>query len=141
MILFNPIRKSHTDLSTWLEFTIEDQVHNFNEYMALESPLVILDGSILGKSVLQSFYENDNPNAQDCTGRLGSYGGFIIELDDHRKNIYRSKEFISWAQSHNRAFNSLPLEFPIGYIPDFKNQCRKTLLQKMNIFKNIKFID
>jgi hypothetical protein len=103
--------------------------------------MVILNESILGKSVLQSFSENDNPNAQDCTGRLGSYGGFIIELDDNRKNIYRSKEFISWAQSHNRVFNSLPLEFPIGYIPDFKNQCRKTLLQKMNIFKNIKFID
>jgi len=140
MIICNPIRKSHTDLYPWLQFTIEDQAHNFDEYMALESPMVILNDSILGKSVLQSFYENDDPNAQDCTGRLGSFGGFVIELDDTRKNIYRSPEFTSWAQSHNRALDSLPLEFPIGYISNFENQ-RSTLLQKMKIYKNTKFID
>jgi hypothetical protein len=139
-MICSPVRKSHTDLNTWLQFTIEDQAHNFEEYMALELPMVTLDDSILGKSVLQSFYENDDPNAQDCTGRLGSFGGFVIELDDTRKNIYRSTEFTSWAKSHNRALDSLPLEFPIGYIPDFENQ-RSTLLQKMKIYKNTKFID
>jgi hypothetical protein len=140
MIICNTTRKSHTDLDPWLQFTVEDQAHNFDEYMALESPMVILNDSILGKSVLQSFYENDDPNAQDCTGRLGSFGGFVIELDGTRKNIYRSPEFTSWARSHNRALDSLPLEFPIGYISNFENQ-RSTLLQKIKIYKNTKFID
>jgi hypothetical protein len=135
-----PARKSHTDLDSWLDFDDEDQLHNFNEYMSLESPLVILSQSVLGKYVLKSFCENDDPNALDCTGRLGSFGSFEIELDDNRKKFYRSDKFIQWAASYGRTTESLPLEFPIGYLPDPTRQI-DLLLRKVYTFKQVKFID
>jgi hypothetical protein len=140
MIAFNPVRKSNTDLDHWLEFTEEDQTHNFNDYWNVESPLVTLDRSILGKCVLQSFYENDDPNAHDCTGRMGSYGGFEIEIDNTRKKIYRSDQFTQWAALHGRDIQSMPLEFPIGYVPDHKHQIN-ILLQGIRTFKKVQFID
>lgn len=138
-LAFFPIR-SDTDLDPWLVFTEEEQVHNFTDYFANDSLQVILDRSILGKSVLQSFYENDDPNAHDCTGRLGSYGGFEIELDQNKKQIYQSDQFIQWAASHGRTVESLPLEFPIGYIKD-----PHTLLNELHgfkyKFKTVEFVD
>jgi hypothetical protein len=75
---------------------------------------VLLDNSILGKSILQSFYEEDDPTCKDCTGRQGSYGGFIITQSDNRKQIYRSHKFISWCEKYNLLTNRIPYEFAIG---------------------------
>ena len=135
-VLFNTLKKSTTDLDPWLEFTANDQAHNFNDYFAMESPMVTLDRSILGKCVLQSFYDNDDPNAEDCTGRLGSFGGFEIELDSTKKQIYLSDQFTRWAASHGRTVESLPLEFPIGYIKD-----PQSLLGKLHRFKKVECVD
>jgi hypothetical protein len=135
-VLFKPIKKSTTDLDPWLEFTHNDLQHNFNDYLAMESPMVTLDRSILGKCVLQSFYDNDDLNAQDCTGRLGSFGGFEIELDSTKKQIYRSQQFAQWAASHGKQAESLPLEFPIGYVKGLQ-----PLLDKLHTFKKVEFVD
>jgi len=135
-LAFMPVRKSYTDLEPWLQFTEEEQVHNFTDYFASDLPQVILNRSILGKPVLQSFYENDDLNAHDCTGRLGSYGGCEIELNQNRKQIYRSDRFIQWAASHGRTIESLPLEFPIGYVKD-----PQPLLNKLHGFKKVEFVD
>lgn len=140
LMTFMPVRKSHTDLSTWLPFSPEDQRHNFREYMHLESSLVTLNPSILGKSVLQSFYDNDDPTALDCTGRLGSFGGFEVELNDARKKIYRSGRFQQWIAQHGMQWDCLPLEFPIGHMPDAKQQS-VLLLTKRNLFHKVEFVE
>jgi hypothetical protein len=129
-----------TGLDHWLSFDDEDQLHNFNEYMSLDLTLVTLDRSILGKCVLQSFYEDDDLNAFDCTGRIGASGGFEIELSDTRKKIYRSDKFIQWATSYGRTIESLPLEFPIGYLPNPIQQI-DVLLKKIDTFKQIRFVN
>ena len=63
--------------------------------------------------------EDDDLNAKDCTGRLGSYGGFYIDLDDNRKKIYRSEQFNNYLRKHGRSLNNTPLEFPIGYVRNY----------------------
>lgn len=98
----------------WLEFNNEDILLNYQD---MDQPnLVYLNGSILGKSYLRSFYDNDDPTAVDCTGRLGSYGGFVIDINNNRQLIYQSAQFKDWASKYNLDVKSLPLEFPIGKV-------------------------
>jgi hypothetical protein len=127
-----------TDTQPWLSFDHQDQQINYT-YFDYDLPLVLLNKSILGKCVLQSFLEDDDLNAKDCTGRLGSFGGFFIDLNDNRKKIYQSKQFKNWIDKHQRDFTSLPLEFPIGYVKNYQD-----VLQWINkdlIFKKIVFVD
>ena len=134
----NSSSRTPTDLSPWLSFTEEEQQLNYT-YFDSDLPLVVLDQSILGKCVLQSFAEDDDLNAEDCSGRLGSYGGFFVDLTDNRKKIYQSEQFKNWVAKHNRDFASLPLEFPIGYVENYQD-----VLQWINQdlkFKKIMFVD
>ena len=87
---------------------------NYRYFDYDQHPLVLLDGSILGKSILQSFLDDDDPICKDCTGRLLSFGGFIIDLNTSRKQIYKSTEFLSWSKKYK--LKNMPLEFPIGYV-------------------------
>jgi len=97
-----------------VEFDQDDQKLNFTYFNYQQHPLVLLDGSILGKSVFQSFLTDDDPSLKDCTGRLLSYGGFIIDLNNSRSKLYQSPEFLAWCDKFNLV--SPPLEFPIGYV-------------------------
>lgn len=103
--------------NSWIEFDSNDLQHNYT-YLDMDyKNIVFLDQSILGKCVLQSFAEHDDPTQPDCTGRLGAYGGFQFDMNPaNRHNIYRSKQFKSWCKSWRVNPKSLPLEFPIGYI-------------------------
>jgi len=107
---------SQTSFDTWLSFDVDEQQENykFQEYNNLGKPLVLLDNCILGKSYLQSFLENDDPTCDDCTGREGTHGNFLIDLTDNRSKIYNSLEFKNWLSDYN--IENPPLEFPIGYV-------------------------
>lgn len=114
-LTFVPDRQ-HADLSTWFPFTTDEQQYNFNSFLDSTDPLALLNSSILGKSVLQAFYEHDDPTADDCTGRLGSFGGFVIDLTDNRRRLYQCAEFQSWLKQYNLDTTQVPYEFPIGTI-------------------------
>jgi hypothetical protein len=107
------------NITPWVEFTKEELKHNYT-YFEYDLPLVLLDKSILGKCALQSFLEDDDLNAKDCTGRLGSYGGFTVDINDNRKKIYRSEPFKNWLTKHNRTLEDTPLEYPIGYVKNYE---------------------
>jgi len=111
-----------------LEFDQLEQQQNFTYWNYNQHPLVLLDGSILGKSVLESFRTDDNPNCKDCTGRLLSYGGFVIDLTNSRSRLYQSPEFLGWCDKFN--LSSPPLEFPIGYVVNPK---------KLSVVKYLRF--
>jgi hypothetical protein len=130
--------RSPTTLSPWLGFSKEEQQYNYT-YLDYELPLVMLNPSILGKCVLQSFLEDDDLNAKDCTGRLGSYGGFYIDLNSNRKKIYQSSQFKNWIEKHNRSVDNLPLEFPIGYVKNYQDIV--SWLGPKIYFKNLEFVD
>ena len=96
---------------------------------------VRLDRSILGKCVLQSFEENDDPNEKDCTGRIGSFGGFFIDTDNKLKDVYLSDKFNIWCNSHGMTVNELPLEFVIGHVKNFSDKPKSykdKILDKLN---------
>ena len=97
-----------------LNFDDNDIEQNYSFFNYDQPNLVTLDRSILGKCILQSFYEDDDPTAQDCTGRLVSWGGFNIDLNDNRKKIYKSARFVKWAERYK--LKNIPYEFPIGYV-------------------------
>jgi len=122
----------------WLQFTQEELKHNY-EYLEKKSQfehLVLLDRSILGKCVLQSFVDDDDPTADDCTGRLGSHGGFVVELDDSRKTIYQSDQFQQWISKYGLVAADLPYDFPIGYV----EQKSFVLHRSGYLFQSIDFI-
>jgi hypothetical protein len=102
----------------WMLFTEQEAKLQSTYFDHTADTLVLLNRSILGKPFIQSFYEHDNPTLKDCTGRLGSHGGFIIDVNDNRKKLYQSEKFKSWVESHNLDYDKLPLEFPIGYVED-----------------------
>lgn len=130
--------RNFTDLDPWLNFDETDLAHNYR-YFDYNQDLVLLSSTILGKSVLQSFHDNDDVNAKDCTGRLGSFGGVVIDLNQNRKKLYQSPQFHSWAQQQGRTFESLPLEFPIGYINDLQSH-QSWLQSNYRSLRSINFV-
>ena len=122
----------------WLNFSNEDQKLNYTYFDYDYDYIVKLDRSILGKCVLQSFEEHDDPREKDCSGRLGSFGGFWIELDKNVKKIYESQKFIDWCLEYKCDYKKLPLEFPIGYVSSFTDYNLFTFYNKK--FLNIDFL-
>lgn len=126
----------------WLEFTKQDYDYNY-EYFFKKTEynnLVLLDKSILGKCPLQSFFDDDDPTADDCTGRLGSFGGFVIELDNMRHQVYQSTEFKNWLQKYQLDVTELPCEFPIGYVKE-TNVIDLTKLKNKSVYKDFKNLE
>lgn len=103
-----------------IDFTEEEIKHNYNFDLTKEKEFpVVLGRNILGKCVMQSFFENDDPTEFDCTGRIGSFGSFFIDLDWNRKKIYQTSMFNDWCLRWNLDINNLPLEFQIGWVESF----------------------
>lgn len=107
-------------MDCWIDLNKEEQ-ENYKFFEYDYKYTVRLDRSILGKCVLQAFEENDNPNAKDCTGRLGSFGGFFIDTNNNLKKLYQSDKFRNWCNRHGRQLDKLPLEFVIGYVEQFSD--------------------
>lgn len=126
----------------WLEFSKEDYKHNYEYFLKKEKHknLVLLDRTILGKCVMQSFVDNDDPTADDCTGRFGSFGGFVVELDDTRKQLYQSIKFQEWLRRYQITSN-VPYDFPIGYISETNIIDLTHLRDRFGNFKNLEFIN
>ena len=122
----------------WLDFSNEGQKLNYTYFDYDYDYIVKLDRSILGKCVLQSFEEHDDPWEKDCSGRLGSFGGFGIELDKKTKKIYESQKFIDWCLKYKCDYKKLPLEFPIGYVSFFTDYNLFAFYSKK--FLNIDFL-
>lgn len=109
----------------WLMFTEQQQQHNHVSLHQIKAhhsagfdaagPWVMLSDEILGKSVLHSFLDDDDPSEKDCTGRICSFGSFAIDLDHSRQDIYRSAEFLTWQRRH-ATVTQWPLEFVLGQV-------------------------
>lgn len=126
------------DFEKYLNF---DSIEYENNYTFLNldyENIVTLDASILGKSILQSFIEHDDPTCWDCQGRHCSAGGFMIYTDNQLKKIYTSNQFQNWIKTYNLESSKIPYEFSIGYVQE-KSTSLKNLL-KQNLIK-LEYID
>lgn len=108
-------------MDCWIDLKEHEQ-ENYKFFDYNYKYTVRLDRSILGKCVLQSFEEHDDPNADDCTGRAGSFGGFFIDTNDKLKEVYQSNKFVDWCRSHGKEVTEMPLEFVIGYVDQFSDE-------------------
>jgi len=111
------VRNSHEYTNNgWFNFgnTLDD----FQKSYSNNYPNVMLTEEIQGKSYLRAFADNDNPTELDVTGRYGSYGGFLIDVYQHNRQIYESKEFSNWLKRYGLKKENLPLEHPLGKVID-----------------------
>jgi hypothetical protein len=99
-----------------MRFSIEEYQHNFNFDLDDDSYPVVLPNEVLGKCILLSFSDNDDPNEVDVWGRQEAQIDFYIDLNKNRRKIYKSDAFKQWANSHNRSIKSMPLDFAIGRV-------------------------
>ena len=121
-------------MDCWIDLKDREQ-ENYKFFNYNYEYPVRLDRSILGKCVLQAYEENDDPNAKDCTGRIGSFGGFFIDTNKKLKNFYQSNKFNDWCKSHGKEPEQWPLEFVIGNVEQFSDepeQYKNKTLAKLN---------
>lgn len=105
-----------------IHFSEEEILHNYNFNLNdSDEYSVVLAQNILGKCVLQSYAEMDDPTEFDCTGRLLSFGDFVVDLSNNRRKIYNSKFFKKWLKRYNKEPEQMPLEFQIGKVTKFSD--------------------
>lgn len=75
---------------------------------------LIMDGYILGKSLLESFMTNDDPTNWDTTGHARTNGGCTFLMTNLREQIYQSSEFDDWLHQHDTQRNKLHADMPLG---------------------------
>lgn len=119
-ILVRP--KAHLQSNTALGFDIKP-------YMSCHSRDhhdIILDPYILGKTLVQSFLDIDDPSQWDTTGHVSTDGGCMFVLSDHRQKIYQSAEYVAWLAKYNLNYYNTYADFPIG---DFVAGDKQRLLE------------
>jgi hypothetical protein len=119
---------------SWCYFSKDTILHNYNYWQYCDQDnLVTLSRTILGKCLLQSFYDDDDPNDKDCTGRNVSNGNLSIDYLGSRKKIYFSDIFKNWIEKHKLTLTDLPLEFVIGKINHIPKDLIKDQKQTIKI--------
>lgn len=95
---------------------IEEYLHNYKFQLDQEDYPVVVPADILGKSVLHSYLDNDNPLESDCLGRSELGFNLFIDINNNRRKLYNSQDFKNWANKYGTTPTSLPLEFQIGHL-------------------------
>jgi hypothetical protein len=86
----------------------------FRKYHSTDHADVILDTYILGKTLIESFLTQDNPNHWDTSGHVRTNGGCCFMLSDTRSQIYKSLEFNNWLKQHGVSHDRVYADFPLG---------------------------
>lgn len=76
---------------------------------------VILTSEILGKTVLKSYLDDDDPHHWDTSGHYDSLGGLQIQLGPKRRHVYQSQDFKYW---YGRPTDNVLYDYPIGNVTD-----------------------
>lgn len=78
---------------------------------------VIFGSQILGKTILRSYMDGDDPNDWDTTGHYSNNGALQIVLGPTlRETIYKSTDFNQWLEKHGRTVETSWYDFPVGNI-------------------------
>ena len=107
--LYHPTQYGTMD---WVDLTDYRQYHSDQHYD------VILSSEVLGKTLLQSYLDQDDPTDWDTSGHYVSAGGLQISYLPTRQQIYQSNSFKRWLDQHDADLAELMYDFPIGNIQD-----------------------
>jgi hypothetical protein len=76
---------------------------------------VLLTSEILGKTILKSYLDDDDPHHWDTSGHYDSLGGLQIQFGPYRKSVYQSQDFQDW---YGRPTTDAFYDYPIGNVVD-----------------------
>jgi len=89
-------------------------MYPFRKYHSFEHADLILDGYILGKTLLESFACDDDPTSWDTNGHMRTNGAAVVVMDHVRQQIYHSLEFTEWLRKHRTERRRKHADFPLG---------------------------
>lgn len=121
--LYHP---THCDTADWVDLTDYRQYHSDQHYD------VILSSEVLGKTLLQSYLDQDDPTDWDTSGHYVSAGDLQITHMPTRQQIYQSASFKQWLERHSADPTELKYDFPIGNIQDRDTGPFQQVLQQLN---------
>jgi len=115
---------------TWCSLADYQQYHSDQHYD------IILGSEILGKTLLQSYLDQDDPDDWDTSGHYASAGALQITYLPTRQTIYQSRSFQQWLQQHQVDPDQLRYDFPIGNIQDRDTGPFQQVLKKLQHCKH-----
>jgi hypothetical protein len=86
------------------------------QYHSWEHADLILDQAVHGKTTMQSFIDNDDPNHWDTTGHHMSWGGCKLVNGTYRQEIYQGPLFRKWMDQNAVTYQDLWGDYPLGNI-------------------------
>jgi hypothetical protein len=89
---------------------------DYGQYHSQQHYDIILSHEILGKTILQSYLDLDNPNDWDTSGHYTSAGGIQICIDSTRQTIYQSQSFQNWLTKYGVDPAVVKYDYPLGNI-------------------------
>jgi len=90
--------------------------NSYREYHSSEFANLIFGPQILGKTLLQSFLDQDDPNNWDTSGHYSNNGYLILMNNPYRQEIYNSDIFKNWLSKHGVTPDQMYYDFPIGNV-------------------------
>jgi hypothetical protein len=117
----------------WLNLESHRQFHSDQHYH------VILTSEVLGKTILQSYLDNDDPNDWDTSGHYASAGGLQICCSNTRQQIYQSNGFKKWLSDNKMHHQDVYYDFPIGNIRDIDKFQQFVHSSNFKDFKKVRY--
>ena len=105
-------------------------IRSLRSYHSFDHVDLIMDPYILGKTLLQSFFNQDIPMTWDTSGHVRTSGGAIMVIDNHRQQVYNSPEFKDWLESYNLSKEQVFADMPLG---NFENGHKDRLLELIKL--------
>ena len=93
-----------------------DNAHR--QYHSSQHASVIFGPQILGKSIIRSYLDGDNPNDWDTTGHHSNNGSLLIQVSDFRQRVYNSDSFKQWLAQWGMTPDQVIYDYPVGTIQD-----------------------
>ena len=124
------------------------KTHKFHRFMASDYRYhtfdhhdVIFGPEILGKTLITSFMDDDNPKNIDTDGHNGWFGGFKILVDDSYSRLYQDPMFDEWLARNNMVKEKARGNFPIGNIVDSSCSVKKIFQECADKQNSIVFLN
>lgn len=93
-------------------------IYEYRQYHTFDHCDLILDQAVHGKTLMQSFIDNDDPNHWDTSGHHVTHGGAKLVINSNRSKIYQSPAFLEWANRNRLDTSKVFADYPLGQIRD-----------------------
>jgi hypothetical protein len=97
---------------------------SFRSYHSPEFANLILGPQILGKTLIQSFLDQDDPNNWDTSGHYSNNGFLMLMNKPYRQELYNSDVFKNWLSKHGVTPDQMYYDFPIGNVTNKEDLAR-----------------